>query len=99
MTAEQILHLIEERIQQLYRGAQLEGPTQTDASLFELHMLYAEATGQSEKWSAFRKEEVANTPEWHYRVRGDWDPSVTSSDLPEVVAFWKGFGTVLGVKE
>ena len=100
MTVEQILELIRCRIREAYAAPQLETPSQLDSSLFELHYLYAEATGQSDTWHRLRKEELANVPAWHDRLRdshGNFGSTV-STETAEVVTFWKGFSSTLGVE-
>jgi len=96
MTADEIVERIRERINSLATAPQLHASDagQLDSRLFELHLLYAEATEQYEVWKQMRRREQAQPPEWLDRLRGggtDMKP-----DMPEVIAFWKEFSAAMG---
>jgi len=96
MTAEKIIQRISERIASISSAPQLHASDagQLDSRLFELHLLYAEATGQHETWKRLRRQEMDNPPEWHDRLRKD--AIAMRPDMPEVVEFWAGFSAALG---
>jgi len=96
MTADEIIERIRQRIASITSGPTLHAADagQLDSRLFELHLLYAEATDQYETWKAMRRREMAQPPAWLDRVR---DGGIEMKpDMPEVVEFWKEFSDALG---
>ena len=57
--------------------------------------LYAECTGQFEKWKELRRAELKESPEWMDRLRGEGVTKETSPDMLTVIDYWKQFKTVL----
>jgi hypothetical protein len=93
MTADQILESIRERIISASPQLHAPGASGIDAKLFELHLLYADATDQYDAWKRLRKQEMADGPEWIEQIH---EGISKPGDESKVIEYWRQFGEQIG---
>jgi len=96
LTAEQIIEQMRQRIAILYACPKFHASNagHLNAKLFELHLLYADVTGQFDAWKQLRRQELDDPSDWQASISDA--AAFVEDDAARVIAYWQAFDSHIG---
>jgi hypothetical protein len=99
MTAEEIVHLIRERIGAIYAlpNTYVGDLGELDGALFQLHWLFAQATGRMDDFVAAAEDESSERFLRYMAITQSHRAIGASDETPEIIERWKARGARIGL--